>query len=177
MSPIFHGPVLSKTGPCLELLGTIAVPVVSKEFVPCEHFIQGRYDDVIIGEIGKSFSKWFLDSKNVEERKGETLLHYSRNCRPVTDYSIIEDLQKKGKVEISLAEIFVLMMIQCKGCPGVLNNNGSHNIFYSKDVRGILRIVFVFWMDSSWFVYSRPLWLFFHQPSDSRIFTRCTLSI
>ncbi len=70
------------------------------------------------------------------------------------DGPIIAELGGEAKAETTLTEIYDLMDRQSEGREGVLLNNGWANIFYVKDLAGVLRAVGVRWDDAGWRVFA-----------------------
>jgi hypothetical protein len=66
------------------------------------------------------------------------------------DGPIIAELGGEEKSETTLSEMFSLMEKQGKGEDGVLLNNGYANIFYIRDLAGVLRAVGVRWGGGGW---------------------------
>ncbi len=49
------------------------------------------------------------------------------------------------------------MAAQPNGEKGTLLNDGSANIFYVPDLKGVLRAVYVYWYDGRWRVDANPV--------------------
>lgn len=133
----------------LQPIGTIVVSATSEKFETSKRFVAGN-KPVKISIVWDDFQRWFGDK--VEDPIGETTLGYVELKRNSRDKPIIAELGGEEKAETTLAEIFSLMSNQPNGEDGVLLTNGYANIFYVKDVSGVLRAVDVGWRDGGWFV-------------------------
>jgi hypothetical protein len=133
------------------LASTVTIPATTERFVANNHFVVGTSVSaaVRISCIGSVFRRWLLGK--VEELSGERSLRYSRLRKPLVDAPIIAELGE-GAAETSLAEIWWLLEQQPNGEAGTLLVNGDANIFYVRDVDGIMFAVRVFWDDLGWFV-------------------------
>ena len=131
----------------LELVGTTKIPATAGRFVVSEKFVRDTSQNapVKIGFIGSNFSKWFFGK--VEEPQEETELRYQKLRKSSRDIPIINELGGEEKAETSLTEIYAIMDRQKSGEKGVLLTDGHANIFYARDINGILRAVDVFWDD------------------------------
>jgi hypothetical protein len=97
---------------------------------------------------GDNFTSWFTGK--VEENPSEgTLVPFTLTKRAY-DREIIADLGGEEKAEVTLAEIWRLMERQANGQEGALLTDGWANIFYVRDVNGMLRAVDVNCGDDGW---------------------------
>jgi len=60
----------------------------------------------------------------------------------------------EAKAETTLFEMYQLLKKQASGGEGELLTNGYANIFYIKDMSGVLRAVSGNWGDGGWRVYA-----------------------
>ena len=137
--------VLPKPELLLEPVGMITFPATTERFVASEKFVKDTSQNapVKIGSVGNNFSRWF--SEKTEDPRGETELRYQKLRKASRDLPIISELGGEERVETSLAEIYVLVERQGNGKKGVLLTDARANIFYVRDIDGILRAVFVDW--------------------------------
>lgn len=63
---------------------------------------------------------------------------------------IIQAFGGEMRANISLVDIFLILLKQGNGQPGVLVTNGFGNCFYVKDRRNALRVVRVIWEAGGW---------------------------
>jgi len=129
----------------LEKVGKVAFPG-AKKFVASDKFTEPKF------WLSEAFKTWMLPK--VEKGVKPSTLAYGKIIQALIDEAIIRALGGIKKAEISLAEIFYLMSFQPNGDEGVLLTNGRANIFYVKDVKGILRIVGVGWRHGQWNLYT-----------------------
>jgi len=136
----------------LESLNTVVVSATKKKFAVKKKFIVdiSNKAKVKISYLGSNFREWFLDK--VEEPIEETELRYSRLKERSVDEPIIAELGGEAKAETSLTEIFSLIEMQKNGEGGALLNDGYANIFYARDINGVLRAVGVCWFGGGWYV-------------------------
>lgn len=135
----------------LKLCGTVTVSLPAGRFVAREHFKvdTGNEAEVKISDLGDNFQEWFLDNSE-KQAGGESTLRIQTLRRDSVDEPIIADLGGHAMARTSLAEIFALMKKQGKGKTGALLTNGYANIFYVRDVKRVLRAVYVSWRDDGW---------------------------
>ena len=67
---------------------------------------------------------------------------------------IVQALGGEGRCETSLVNIFLLLLKQGNGQPGVLLRNGLGNCFYSLDRRDTLRAIRIIWDAGGWNISS-----------------------
>ncbi len=141
----------------LELVSTIVVNATTGKLVAKEKFVRdtGRKAKVKISYLGDNFTSWFLNGDGkTEDPISEQTLRYHKLRQSSVDGPIIAELGGAEKSETTLSEMFSLMEKQGKGEDGVLLNNGYANIFYIKDLAGVLRTVRVDWGGVGWYVYA-----------------------
>jgi hypothetical protein len=147
-----------KTKPSiLELVSTVVVSATISKFVAKEKFVRdtGRKAKVKIRYLGDNFTSWFLNGDGkTEDPISEQVLCYHKLRQPSVDGPIIAELGGAEKSETTLSEMFFLMEKQGNGEDGVLLNNGYSNIFYIKDISGVIRSVHVYWDGDGWVVFA-----------------------
>jgi hypothetical protein len=133
-----------------EFQGTIVIPATTSKFVAKDQFkkIKNR-----VSYLGVNFYNWFLagDGK-IEDLIPQITLRYAKLLSDIRDVKIIAELGGEAKVEVALAEVYYLMEQQKNGEGGVLLINNYTNVFYIKDVNGVLRAVDVQSFGSGWYV-------------------------
>ena len=140
----------------LEFLGMATVPATSEKFVAENKFREdtSRKARVKICGTGSNFDNWFLGK--IEEPMSESILRYAKLRRSSLDGPILAELDWEEKAETTLTELHTLMELQGHGQEGVLLNNGWANIFYIRDINGILCAVRVSWLSAfgGWFLHA-----------------------
>jgi len=134
-------------------LKTVSIPATTEKFVVADHF-KDRVDGVTC-YVGGNFESW-LDTK-VEEPVGVTTLQSYRISRLVGNVSIISELGGEEVVETTLSTIYALLKKQGKGQAGEFRVNEYANIFYVRDIDGILRTVSVRCYGGIWSVGVGPI--------------------
>ncbi len=133
-----------------------------------EKFIKAN-GEVSFYDFGSNFQSWFWPKE--EKALGPTSLRSHKLLRNAKDSEIIRELGGEEKVETTLVELYGMLKRQARGQKGVLFTNGWANIFYIRDVSGILREVCVFWCGVVWCVVANALvvnaWF-----KGSRVFSR-----
>jgi len=159
----------------LELVSTVVVPATTSMFVAKEKFVRDtdRKAKVKISYLGDNFTEWFLsDYGKTEDLITEQTLRYHKLRQFSVDGPIITELGGEVKAETTLSEMFSLMKKQKNGEGGVLLNNGWANLFYIRDIAGVLRAVRVFWYVGGWFVYAYSVENPFRWYDGSQVFSR-----
>jgi len=131
----------------LELITTVRVSG-EKKFVAKNNFNTINEDGVKIFDIYKNFLENFLDK--VEENIPDAELKSHVLLKDSCDLNIIFELGKN--YETRLAYIWSLMKLQPNGEDGVLLTNSYANVFYVRDIEGILWGVDVGWYSKGWIV-------------------------
>ena len=137
----------------VDVIGTATTSTTADKFVAKDKFITDSKGIKFKG-ISGNFTKWFLggDGK-IEEPIGEKVLRYGNLIKHSTDGPIMEELGGETKVETSLTELYDLLIKQSNGEEGVLLTNGHANIFWIRDIGGVMRTFFVCWESGYWLVY------------------------
>lgn len=153
----------------LDWLGTVIVSAETQRFIVRDRIAEIKKSGRLI-YTGSNFEEWFF-GKTVEPI-GETHLRYGKLLRAEVDRPIIVELGGEAKAETSLAEIFCLMEMQKNGEKGVLLANGYANIFYVRDIKGVLRAVFVYWLDDGWCLGARSAEFPYRWLGGNQVFSR-----
>ncbi|MDP3881014.1 MAG: hypothetical protein Q8Q32_02440 [bacterium] len=90
--------------------------------------------------------------------------------RTMTDSAIIADLGGVRATEISLSQVWEMLLRQPKGEEGLLLTNGVANIFYVRDAQGMMRAVRATWYDVGWHVGAAGL-DFYHWRDGHHVFS------
>ena len=151
--------------------GTIQVQPVTR-FVARDFFKVNtkKNASVKISYVWENFTTWFLDKveelpstndtglsdcpyrTSGENGKEGVTLRYQTLTRSSVDGQIIAALGGDIKAETTLAQIADCLKQQANGKNGALFTNGYANIFYVRDVSGVLRTVHVRWDGVGWSV-------------------------
>lgn len=141
--------------PLLEFVSMIGVNATTDKFLANDKFVINTEDNapVKISGFGDNFTRLFLlgDGKKEDSVSEQTIDCYKLLKRS-EDGPIITELGGETKVESSLSDMWFLMEKQKNGEDGALLNNGLANIFYIRDVHGVLRAINVLWLHGGWFV-------------------------
>lgn len=105
--------------------------------------------------LGDNFKAWFLGK--IEEPQAEMELRRHTLLRRSRDLPIITELGGEEKGETTLSQIASLIANQANGEEGTLLVNGYANIFYVRDINGVLRTVDAFWYGGRWRLRAYPL--------------------
>lgn len=142
----------AKTHQILEFISTIVVQATTTKFVAKDKFVINTNADapVKISGLWGNFTTWF--GEKVEDLITKQTLRYAKLLKSSVDGPIIAALGGEAKAETTLTELYGLMKLQANGEEGALLNNGWANVFYIKDIAGVLRAVSVYWDDVGWLV-------------------------
>ena len=135
---------LKKSIELLKLVCTVKVPATTTKFVVSEKFKvnTGRNAPVKISYLGYNFKCWFM-RKSETPITGTDLYCFKLLCSSL-DTSILKDLGGNEKAETTLTDMYSLMEGQKHGEEGILSNSLDWpNIFYIKDIEGVLRFVWL----------------------------------
>jgi hypothetical protein len=134
--------------PLLEQVETVTISATSERFEAKERF--EKPTGIKFATVWTEFKKHFYG--RVEEPIPESLLRKYRLLRIAPDAPIIAELGGPGKVEGSLAALYCLIRRQGRGEAGILQTNGYANIFYLRDVKGVLCAVRLGWDGEGWVI-------------------------
>lgn len=134
----------------LEFVGTVVVSATTSKFVAKDKFKVDTSDSasVKISYLGNNFRERFLGK--TEDPITEQTLHYAKLRQSSVDDPIIAELGGEEKAETTLSAMFSLMELQGHGQDGVLLTNGYANVFYIRDINGVLCAVRVHWYGGGW---------------------------
>jgi hypothetical protein len=169
---------VSQSSDLLELVSIVMISATTSKFVAKDKFVVNtkRNAKVLISAVWDNFTNWFLSGDGkIEDPINEQVLRYHKLRKSSVDGPIIAELGGEAKAETTLTEMFSLMEKQKNGEDGVLLNNGYANIFYIRDKNGVLRAVYVAWVDDGWYVYAHPVDDSHGWRDGSRVFSRNTL--
>lgn len=135
-----------------DVILTFTVVPSTTEFVAEDKFKvdTSKKAKVKISYLGDNFKEWFL-GKRENPFPSSTVCGRQLN-KNLVDGPILVELGGQEKAETTLFELFIMMNRQANGESGALFNNGVANIFYVRDIKGILRAVGVGWDDGGWSV-------------------------
>lgn len=154
----------------LSYLGTTSA--TTEQFVAKDKF-RRESKEVKFAAIWDNFQDWFLvGNGKVEEPIGEQILRYGNLTKGSPDAPIIKELGGEAKAKTTLAELYDLLKKQGQGQDGVLLTNGYANIFYIKDVSGLLRSVIAHWRADGWVVCAVPVGYSYDWSVGDRVFSR-----
>lgn len=133
----------------IQWLGEVAFPGATN-FVASEKFVKDTSETAVvkISGFGSNFTTWFLGK--TEANVAPSTIGYGKLLQWAKAAVILAFLGGDAPAETSLAEIYYLMSLQPKGEAGTLLTNGWANIFFVRDVNGLLRLVGVGWHDGGW---------------------------
>jgi len=152
----------------LEFVSTVTVSATTKKFVVRDYVQKLRKTKNVYAS--SNFEKLFFD-KTVEPIS-EQELNYHKLTKNSVDGPIIDELGGEAKVETTLAEMFSLIALQPNGEDGVSLTNGYANVFYIRDVVGVLRAVCCRWGDGGWHLYAGSVVAPFAWRGGGQVFSR-----
>lgn len=156
----------------LDYLGTTTTLATTQKFVAKYKFRKDSKEVKFYG-IWDNFTNRFLAGNGkIEEPLGEQVLRYGNLTKNSVDGPIIEELGGEAKAETTLTELYDLLKKQANGEDGDLLTNGYANIFYIRDIEGVLRAVRVYWFDCGWDVYASSVGRPYVWHAGSRVFSR-----
>ena len=135
----------------LVLVTRVSVAATKESFFAAEKLVVNTEQDakVKISGLWGNFETNFLGK--VEPAFGGSELKVHKLLEKALDKPIIEELGGEAKAETTLTEMFSLMKVQGHGQEGPLLTNGWANIFYIRDVNGVLWAVGCYWFGLGWF--------------------------
>jgi hypothetical protein len=132
----------------LDPIGTAVIAPTPENFIANERFVlaSGPEATIQVTAIGGNFRSWFLSKpERPEPTLGETRVRSNRLRKTTIDSLILNELGGEDKVETTLPQMYAMMLAQRNGEPGPLLNDGWYNIFYVRDVNGVLQAVINHW--------------------------------
>lgn len=139
----------------LKLDGSVKIPATTKKFIAKDKFVvnNGKKSGVKISEVGSSFGgsfkERFLDK--IEDPINTTILSYHDPMGLPDARQTINKLGGEGRAETALAEMYSLMEKQGNGESGdLLTGSSCTNIFYIRDIKGVLCEVLLRWRIEGW---------------------------
>lgn len=156
----------------LQLAGTVTIPSISEIFTAASKFLVNTADGAKpkISYVSDNFKTWF--SGKTEQPISGGSLAYHDLLKGLLDKPIITELGSEDKVVVTLAEVFHLMCQQSNGEGGALLTNGYANIFYVRDLGGVLRAVDVRWYGHGWNVRAYSVEFPLEWSAGNRVFSR-----
>jgi len=129
---------------------TIDLEASAGNFAVKDRFVLNleRRDRLLIAYMVGHFDEWF--NGKVEGPVAASTLRYFELQRDASDQAILDGLGGESQVETTMTEVYALMDRQRSGQGGILAINGWGNIFYIRDERNVLRVVYVHWCDDAW---------------------------
>jgi hypothetical protein len=172
-------PLIPKPEPLLEYVNSITNPGTIEKFIARDRFVINTKSGapVRISYLGDNFKEWFLGK--IEEPIGRSTLctlHYCNLLKASVDGPIIAKFGGKDKVAATLAEMLSYMEKQGNGEEGLLLTNGYANIFYIRDIGGVLRAVHCYWYDVGWHVHADSVEDPIEWRAGDRVFSRNRLT-
>jgi hypothetical protein len=126
----------------LEPLETAVVPATSTPVVVRDFFTKNS---------GVKFAAiWSFDK--TENPIPERTYRKYKLMRISPDGPIIAELGGEAKVEASVTAALAILRRQGNGGTGFLQTNGYANIFYVKDINGVLCAIRIGWADDGWVI-------------------------
>lgn len=144
----------------LEFVSTVKIPATTAPFVAKAKFVVATTNDapVKISHIDDNFKELYLKGGGkIERQSDEQTLFCTKVRKQSLDAQIITELGGEVKSETTLSVMFFLMEKRSKGKTGVLLKNGFANIFYIRDIAGLLRMVYLIWNNGGWGVNADPV--------------------
>jgi hypothetical protein len=136
----------------IDWLNTTKTTATTEKFVAKDKF-KLKKDGGICSYFGDNFNSWFLTGEGkIEGPQDQQELRFGKLTKGSVDGPIIEELGGEAKAETTLTEMFDQMSKQSNREEGNLLTNGCWNIFYIRDINGVLRAVYVRWCGVGWCV-------------------------
>jgi hypothetical protein len=135
------------------IISMTVIPPATVKFIVRDNFVVDTRKDakVRIFELSLKFRNEF--GGKIEEAFAGSIIYGRDLGRKFIDNKIINELGGKERVETTLTEIYSMMEQHADGKVGDLLDNGRDNIFYVKNINGILRAVRMYWRRSGgWFM-------------------------
>ncbi len=156
----------------LSSLGTTNTSATDEKFIAKEKFVMNS-KEVRFHGIWENFNEWYLTGDGVvDEVMGAQSICFADLTQDCADSLIIKEFGGEKKSETTLAELYDLLKKQGNGEDGVLLTNGRANIFYIKNIFGVLCVVDVYWCSVGWSVHSDSFGGISIRENDARVFSR-----
>jgi len=137
----------------LEAVETAVVPASAELFAVRERF-EGAAG-VKFATVWNEFKRRFYGK--TEGLQAQTTIRKYKLLAIAPDGPIIAELGGEARVESSIAVAYFLIRSQGKCEPGILQTNGYANIFYVRDLKGVLCAVRIGWDGDGWVVDAIPV--------------------
>lgn len=142
-----------RTNKLLEFVTSVTVPGVSK-FVAAEKFKHGEAVDGVKCYLWDNFQKHF--GSKVEENVEGCDIRVHTLLSPARDLPILAEIGEERE-ETKLVHLWSMLKLQSEGQTGALVTNGYANVFYIRDIEGILWAVFASWSGDEWSLSARSV--------------------
>ena len=139
--------------PLLEAVATVTVPARTEPFVVRDRFEKPA--GIAVSTLWNEFKKRFYGK--IDPPGPALTLRKFKLLRIAPDGPIIAELGGAERVETPMAAAYHLIRQQGKGQDGILQTGGYANIFYSRDMKGVLCAVRVGWDGEGWVVDAIPV--------------------
>ncbi|MEI7451759.1 MAG: hypothetical protein WCK37_00990 [Candidatus Falkowbacteria bacterium] len=152
---------------------SIDIRVTPEKFIAKERFVVDTSETarIKISYLGRNFIDWF--GEKIEDSFPGSSIVGRKLIESSLDTQIINELGGERFAETTLMEINTAMWRQANGEFGELSTKGEHNVFYVRDVKGILRTVSVYWDPiACWCVDAVSIDSFFGHDAGCRVFSR-----
>jgi hypothetical protein len=134
--------------PLLEAVATVSISGCGEAFAIRDRF--ERPSGVRFATVWNEFKKRFYGK--IEWPPAEAQLRKYRLLTLAPDGPIIAELGGEACVEGTVSAAYSLLGLQGRGEPGILQTNGYANIFYVRDLKGILCAVRIGWDGEGWVI-------------------------
>lgn len=155
--------------PLLNSGGTVQVRPLDK-FVASDYFKVNTQKNASakIYWVGDNFREWFFDKIEETAVEDEVVLRYHTLSRDSADSPIIAALGGEARAETTLAQIFAFL----QNYPQDEKKLRYMNIFYVRDVSGVLRVLSLFLDRSGWTVLADAVDSTDNSMERKRVFSR-----
>jgi hypothetical protein len=141
-------------------LGTTTTSATTEKFVAKDKFRKDSKEVKFYGFFGSFEEDFLVGNGKIEDPLGEQKLRYGDLVKPARDLpaeeggiAIIPELGGEAKAETALTELHDLLKKQGNGeKEGDLLTDIRANIFYIRNIQGVLRAVGVHWCGGGWVV-------------------------
>jgi hypothetical protein len=137
----------------LEAVETAVIPASPEPFAVRERF--EKADGVKFATIWNEFKRRFYGKTEGPQAQASMRKHKLLAIAP--DGPIIAELGGQAKVEGTIAAAYFLIRRQGRGEAGILQTNGYANIFYVRDLKGVLCAVRIGWDGDGWVIDAIPV--------------------